>query len=183
MSAEDENAAAPAAPAAKTNKLLPLIVVLNTLLLAGVLVFVMKRPAAQAAGDAAKPAAAAAGEHGEHGEGGASGSDHGDKETDQLGPILRLDNFIVQVRTTEGDRYAHLTIEVEVRNELDKKAFETRMPRIRDAVIGYLSDRTEDDLRGSEGLAQLKEALAKKMDELVPGRRTRGLFITEFIIQ
>lgn len=180
MSADDENAAAPAAPAPKTNKILPLIVVLNTLLLAGVLVFVMKRPAAQAAGEAAKPAASAPAEHGA---GGGSGSEHGDKEGDQLGPVLRLDNFIVQVRTTEGDRYAHLTIEVELRNELDKKAFETRMPRIRDAVIGYLSDRTEDDLRGSEGLSQLKEALAKKMDEIVPGRRTRGLFITEFIIQ
>jgi len=57
------------------------------------------------------------------------------------------------------------------------------MPRIRDAVIGYLSDRTEDELRGSEGLAQMKSALAKKIDEIVPGHRVRGLFTTEFIIQ
>ena len=57
------------------------------------------------------------------------------------------------------------------------------MPRIRDGVIGYLADRNEDELRGSEGLTQMKEALAKKLDEIVPGHRVHGLFITEFIIQ
>jgi flagellar basal body-associated protein FliL len=96
---------------------------------------------------------------------------------------MRFENFIVQVRATEGDRYAHMTIEVEVAAETDKKAFETRMPRIRDAVIGYLADRSEDELRGSEGLGQVKEALTKKLDEIVPGHRVRGLFVTEFIIQ
>jgi flagellar FliL protein len=96
---------------------------------------------------------------------------------------MRLDGFIVQVRSADGDRYAHLTVEVEVGSEGDKKAFESRMPRIRDAVIGYLSDRTEDELRGSEGLTQMKDALVKKIDEIVPGHRVRGLFTTEFIIQ
>jgi flagellar FliL protein len=89
----------------------------------------------------------------------------------------------VQVRSVEGDRYAHITIEVELGSEGDKKWLESRMPRIRDSVIAYLSDRTEDELRGSEGLAQMKTALAKKIDEVVPGHRVRGLFTTEFIIQ
>ena len=89
----------------------------------------------------------------------------------------------MSVRATEGDRYAHMTVEVEIGSEGDKRSFETRLPRIRDAVISYLSDRTEDELRGSEGLGQMKEALTKKLDEIVPGHRVRGLFITEFLIQ
>jgi flagellar FliL protein len=178
-------------PAKSSSKVLPLMLVINTLLLTGVLVFVMKRPSAQAAGGKGEHAEKPKAEHGESGEKAksekAEGGEHGAEgehgETDGVGPTLRLDSFIVQVRSADGDRYAHITIEVEVGGEGDKKAIESRMPRIRDAVIAYLSDRTEDELRGSEGLGQMKVALAKKLDELVPGHRIRGLFTTEFIIQ
>jgi flagellar basal body-associated protein FliL len=162
-----------------SNKILPIILVVNTLLMVGVLIFVMKRPAAQAAPGGKDEVAAK--EHGESGDKAKPG-EHG-AEAEGPGPSMRLDNFIVQVRATEGDRYAHMTMEIEVGAEADKKPFESRMPRIRDAVIGYLADRSEDELRGSEGLGQMKEALIKKVDEIVPGHRVRGLFITEFIIQ
>lgn len=183
--AEEEETAGEKVAAKGNSKIMPIILVVNTLLIAGVLIFVMKRPAASAGG--AKGEHAAKEEHGEakdeHGEkGDKAGGAHGAEEGGP-GPSMRLDNFIVQVRAPEGDRYAHLTMELEVGAETDKKAFETRMPRIRDSVIGYLADRTEDELRGSEGLGQVKEALIKKIDEIVPGKRIRGLFITEFIIQ
>lgn len=182
--AEEEETAGEKVAAKGNSKIMPIILVVNTLLIAGVLIFVMKRPAASAGGKGEHAAkeehAEEKGEHGEKGDkaGGAHGAEEGGP-----GPSMRLDNFIVQVRAAEGDRYAHLTMELEVGAETDKKAFETRMPRIRDSVIGYLADRSEDELRGSEGLGQVKEALLKKIDEIVPGHRIRGLFITEFIIQ
>jgi flagellar basal body-associated protein FliL len=179
MAVEEENSEV--TPVAKSNsKILPIILVVNTLLMVGVLVFVMRRPAAQAA-PGGKEHTAAAKEHGESSEKSEGGEHAGDGEGP--GPTMRLDNFTVQIRATEGDRYAHMTIEIEVGVETDKRPFETRMPHIRDAVIGYLADRSEDELRGSEGLGQVKAALIKKVDEIVPGHRIRGLFITEFIIQ
>lgn len=190
MSEEAAESEADAAPPKSGSKVLPIILVVNTLLLTGVLVFVMKRPSAQAAGKAEhgekgeKAEHADKAEHGEKSEHGEKGEgEHGASDPDGPGPTMRLDGFIVQVRSADGDRYAHLTVEVEVGSEGDKKAFESRMPHIRDAVIGYLSDRTEDELRGSEGLTQMKDALVKKIDEIVPGHRIHGLFTTEFIIQ
>jgi flagellar basal body-associated protein FliL len=187
--AEDEDSGEIPAPKSGMAKILPIILVVNTLLMTGVLIFVMKRPSAQAAGGKEHGAEKGHGES-EKGEGekGEKGGEHAGGEraagdTEGPGPSFKLDNFIVQVRATEGDRYAHMTVEIEVGSELDKKPFESRMPRIRDAVIAYLADRSEDELRGSEGLAQMKEALSKRLDELVPGHRIRGLFITEFIIQ
>ncbi|MEO5767376.1 MAG: flagellar basal body-associated FliL family protein [Polyangia bacterium] len=188
MAADEDNVPEAPAPKSASNKILPIILVVNTLLMTGVLIFVMKRPSAQAAGggkehaaegkEHEEPAKKEGGEgHGESGEHGAAAPGDGP------GPSMRLDNFIVQVRAPEGDRYAHMTLEVEIGTEADKKAFESRMPRIRDGVIGYLADRNEDELRGSEGLTQMKEALVKKLDEIVPGHRVHGLFITEFIIQ
>lgn len=190
---DDADTGADVVPAKSGNKILPLMLVINTLLLTGVLVFVMKRPSAQAAGGKGEHGEAK-GEHGESGEKGEKGGkgekgekgEHGgegEHDSDGVGPTMRLDSFIVQVRSVEGDRYAHITIEVELGSEGDKKALESRMPRIRDAVIAYLSDRTEDELRGSEGLSQMKAALTRKIDEVVPGKKVKALFTTEFIIQ
>lgn len=186
MAVDEESVADVPVPKSSTSKILPIILVVNTLLMVGVLIFVMKKPSAQAAQGGGKEHSGAAKEHDEGAkkEGAAEGGEHGAAAPgDGPGPTLRLDNFIVQVRAPDGDRYAHLTIEVEIGGEADKAAFQSRMPRIRDGVISYLADRTEDELRGSEGLTQVKEALVKKLDEIVPGHRVRGLFITEFIIQ
>jgi flagellar protein FliL len=202
MSEPEDDIPPEGAPAKGGSKIMPIILVVNTLMITGVLIFVMKRPSAQAA-PAGKEHGAAAAEHGdksEHGdkadkheksghgdhvdkEGSSEGHGEGDVDSDGPGPILKLESFIVQIRAIEGDRYAHLTLEMELGTEADKKPFESRMPRIRDLVIGYMSDRTEDELRGSEGLGQVKEALLKKLDETVSGHRVRALFITEFIIQ
>jgi len=189
---DDAEGAAEAAPPKSANKVLPILLVVNTLLVTGVLIFVMKRPSAQAA--SGKDEHAEKAEKSEHGEKSEKSEkkEHGEKaeghggeehDSDAPGPTVRLDAFIVQVRSADGDRYVHITFEVEVGSEGDKKAIESRTPRIRDAIIGYLSDRTEDELRGSEGLGQVKLAVAKKIDDLVPGKRVKGLFTTEFIIQ
>ena len=55
--AEEEDVAAEAVVPKSNKKILPIILVVNTLLMAGVLVFVMKRPAAPAApkGQTARP--------------------------------------------------------------------------------------------------------------------------------
>ena len=186
---DDAEGAAEATPPKSGNKVLPILLVVNTLLVTGVLIFVMKRPSAQAASSkdehAEKAEKSEHGEKSEKKEHGEKGEGHGGEEhdSDSPGPTVRLDAFIVQVRSADGDRYVHITFEVEVGSEGDKKAIESRTPRIRDAIIGYLSDRTEDELRGSEGLGQVKIAVAKKIDELVPGKRVKGLFTTEFIIQ
>jgi flagellar FliL protein len=173
MSNDDENVTPPA-PAAGKSKMLPMLLVINTLLIAGVLVFLVKRPSAHAA-----PEGAPKSEHGEEGEGAPAKED----PAAGVGPTLRLDNFTVQLKSTDVDRYAHLSIEVEMTDEAAKAAVEKRVPPVRDAILSYLSDRTAEELRGSEGLKVIKEALIKRLDEIVPGHRVRALYVTDFIIQ
>ncbi len=180
---EEEEAAAPAAAAPGKSKALPILLVINTLLLTGVLVFVMKRPAAHAAPEGGKPAAEGAGEHG----GGedkdkAAGGGHGE-ENAGLGPTVRFDNFTVQLKSLDVDRYAHLAIEIEVADEPTKGLVEKKVAPIRDAILSYLSDRTPDELRGSDGLKEIKESMIKKLEDIIPGHRIRNLYITDFIIQ
>src|SRR5262249_44097373 len=100
---DEEEAAAPAAAAPAKSKGLPSLLAVNTLLLTGVLIFVMKRPAAHAAPEGGKPAAEGGGEHGggEH----AGGEDKekapggGHSEEGAMGPTVRFENFTVQLKS------------------------------------------------------------------------------------
>ena len=184
---DEEEPGAPAAAAPGKSKALPILLVINTLLLTGVLIFVMKRPAAHAAPEGGKAAAEGGGEHGggEHGGGEdkekSPGGSHGDEGA--MGPTVRFENFTVQLKSLDVDRYAHLALEIEVADEVAKGMVEKKVPPIRDAILSYLSDRTPDELRGSDGLKEIKESMIKKLEDLIPGHRIRNLYITDFIIQ
>lgn len=176
-----------------SGKILPLLLIINTLLIGAVLFFLIKRPAAAPA--------RAGGEHGEeeggdkeegHGGGEKSGGDHGDKDEGHgkkgmafkaPGPILKLENFVIQLKTVDQDRYVRLAFDVEVGTEEDKTALTAHLSHIRDLVIAFFADRTLDELRGSEAMERTKATLIKKIDEIVPGQRIKNLFITDFIVQ
>ena len=67
--------------------------------------------------------------------------------------------------------------------EDDKSRLGAAVPRVRDGVIAYLSDRTFDELRGSEGLSRTKEKLLERLKESVPGVTVRNLYITDIVVQ
>jgi flagellar protein FliL len=180
-----ENADIEAAPAAKS-KMIPMLLGVNTLLVAGAVAFVLlKKPAAPAAAGAAEAEHASEG-HGEakkeEGEHGGKGEGPGAKGGG-VGPIVALENFVVQLRAVESEKYAHITIEIELNDEKDKEVVGNYMPRIRDNIIGYLADRTADEMRGSEGMAAVKLEVLGRMQEVIPGRRVRNVYVTSFIVQ
>ena len=174
MATNEEAAPAPVpapAPRLGGSKLVPLILVVNVAMMGAVLFMVMRKPAAHT------PAAVEAPAAGEHGEAAAGGHGPGP------GPVLKLENFVIQLRGVDQDRYVRVAFDVEVTTDADKEVVQARLPQIRDSVITYFSDRTLDELRGSEGIERTKLALVKRLDEIVPGHRVRALYITDFIIQ
>ncbi len=101
----------------------------------------------------------------------------------QPGPTLRLSDFIVHLRDLDADRYARVSFELEVPDEKAKESMNARLPQVRDAFLAYLSDRTTEDLRGSEAIGRVKGALERKVAEVAPGVAVRGLYVTELVVQ
>jgi flagellar FliL protein len=174
-------AKAPAAkPAGGGGKLVPVLLVVNSLLLAGVLGVLLLRPPGGAA------YAARADKGGEHAA--AASAEHGGKAAEKgketaPGPTLRMPDFVVHLRDADADRYARVSFEMEVADEKGKEAVTLRMPQIRDAFLSYLSDRTAEDLRGSEAIGRVKAALGQRLAEVAPGAPVRGLYVTELVVQ
>jgi len=151
--------------------------------MAGVLGVMLLRPAgasgapSKAAGEghAAKPEKEK--EHEEKGE------EHGKEGAPGVGPTLKMADFVIHLRNPEAERYARLAVELELGGELDKEKMTPYLPRLRDAFIAYFTDRTMEELTGSEALARTKQELFKKVEELVPNKRVKALYITDFVVQ
>lgn len=169
------------APEQKSSKLVPALMIGNSLLLAGVIAVVLLR----GGGSHAPAAAAAPAGGGEHGAPAAADSAHGDPAAPGggAGPSVKLPDFVVRLRDPDGDRFCRIAFEVELAAETDKEKLTKYIPRLRDSFISYLSDRSAVELAGSDGLARVKGDLSKRVDEVVPGRIVRGLYITDFVVQ
>lgn len=195
---DDEQPAAK--PAAAPSKVIPIILIANTVLMAAVLaVVLLHKPSAGAPAAATAPAKGAAASTPAKGEGKEEGAGHGEAAAKAEGaghgegaaadpagapgPILKLENFIIQLRGTDTDRYVRVAFDLELVSEADRAPVQARMPHIRDAVISYFSDRSLDELRGSEGMERIKSAVLKKLEELLAAKRIRSVFITELVIQ
>ncbi len=213
-----------AAKGGGASKLLPALVGVNSLLLVGVLGFLvfqtLKKPAAPAPDAHDEPAAHAEAGAEEHGEKKDAEGSHEKKEEKKpekkaekkedkkaekkdakeehgaadkaaghgepgsvSGPLVKISDFVVHLRNPEMDRYARMSFDVEVIGESDKDRLNENLPKVRDAFISYLSDRTVEDLRGSEGLGRTKDALQTRLRELVPEARVRALYISDFVVQ
>ena len=171
---------AAAAPKASANKLVPVILGVNVLMMGAVMFMVMRKPAAAAA---PAPVSVEAPAPSGHGEAAGAGAGTGPGHAPAPGPVLKLENFVIQLRGVDQDRYVRVAFDMEVGGDADREVVQVRLPQIRDSIITYFSDRTLDELRGSEGIDRTKSALMKRLDEVVPGRRIHALYITDFIIQ
>jgi flagellar FliL protein len=179
---ETQAAVPPAAPPARGPS--TLLLGLNALLLLGVLAVVVmmflqqkKAPAAGAPAAMAAPAGDAKAEGGDGHEMAPA------KTAPGAGPTVRFADFVIHLRNPEADRYARLSFEIEVAAEKDKDVVSAHQAQFRDAFIAYLSDRTVEELRGSNGLALVKAALIKEAQDLAPDGHIRSLYITDFVIQ
>jgi flagellar FliL protein len=176
-------AAAP--PKAGGSKVVPILMVMNTLLVGGVLMFVMKKQSPVAV--SAPAAAAAEGEHGEaKGEHAEAKGEHGGGEGHGAGgpgPMVKLENFVIQLKAVDSERYVRVAFDLELGQPTDEDAIKNRLSQIRDSIISYFSDRTLDELRGSDGMDHIKSTLLKRLDGIVPGHRIKAIYITDFIIQ
>lgn len=190
-----------------SSKLLPAMLGLNSLLVAGVLAMLVLKPGGLKAASAAEHAAEKSEGHGsekkaegekkgegekrseergeksekpEHG----SSEGHADKGPAPAGaPTLKLPDFTVRLRNPEADRYARITFEVQVAGESDKTNVETHLPQVRDAFLSYLSDRTMEELRGSEGIEKTKQALLDRMPRAAPGAKVLAIYVTDMVVQ
>jgi len=102
---------------------------------------------------------------------------------DELGPMLPINEVLVNVAGTKGRRYFRTSLALEMEgNGLEKTAPE-RMPVLRGRVIDVLSSKNMDELTTPSARDSLKAELLRTLNAEVSGGEFRDLFFTEFLVQ
>jgi flagellar FliL protein len=103
--------------------------------------------------------------------------------TEYLGPLVQLEDFVVNITDGEQTRYLKLGITLETDSKKVKDEIESRLPQIRDAIIFQVSGKTFDQVRDQQGKKQLQAELIQSLNELLNTGRINNVFFTEFVVQ
>jgi flagellar basal body-associated protein FliL len=112
--------------------------------------------------------------------GSSRGCVEGSSRDDAVGPIVSIEDMLVQLQPLEEDRFVRLSLGLEVDGERSETVVMHRTVEIREAILRTFAEHKPSDLQGSEGLAALKRSLMSQLHEIVPGKRIRNIYVTDF---
>lgn len=104
------------------------------------------------------------------------------QETD-IGPMVNIDEFIVNIISAENNHYVKAAITLELTSETAKEETNMRMPQVRDAILLLVGNKTYDELQDLQGKKQLKAELSSKLNSLLQTGRVKAIYFTDFVVQ
>jgi flagellar FliL protein len=101
----------------------------------------------------------------------------------ELGPLLPMEEILVNVADTKGRRFFKTSLTLEMDGKDLEKEAPNRLPLLRGRVIDLLATKTMDDLTAPTARDSLREEILETLNAEVAGGEFRDLFFTEFLVQ
>jgi len=101
----------------------------------------------------------------------------------EIGPIYPLDKFVVNLVSTNANRYLKCKIDLELDSQELQQEIDKKLPAIRDLIIRILSSKTVEEIQTSKGKEKLKEEIKRKINQYLTTGEVRNVYFTEFVIQ
>ena len=152
----------------KGSKLMPLMIVVNLVLVAGFGGYLVYTQMSGSDG--------AEGGKGKEGE-----AEKGDE--DDVGPLHTIKGLVVNLNDPSGDRYLRASIVLELTSDKMAKEFEARESLIRDRIITFLSSLRFGQTAGAKGKEQIRKGIAAQINAHLKSGKLRGVYFTEFVVQ
>lgn len=99
------------------------------------------------------------------------------------GPLLALDNFIVNLADEEVNRYLKLGLTLELGKEEDSEVIKKKEPVVRDAIITLTSSLTFADVRTAKGKRRLRAQIIRLVNNVLGAALVRAAYFNEFVVQ
>ena len=100
-----------------------------------------------------------------------------------VGPVIKLDPFVVNLVDARSNRYLKATIQLEMDSEEVVPELERRGPQVQDMILALLTSKKPDELQALEGKFRLREELLSRLNALLVNGKVKRIFFTEFVIQ
>ena len=103
----------------------------------------------------------------------------------EKGPVLTLDEFLVNLADPGNDHFLKVTVGLELDKEKGKtpETLKEDTPLIRDAVLSSLSSKTRDQIGPEAGRGKLKAEIKKRVNEALGEDDVQGVYFTNFVTQ
>jgi len=101
----------------------------------------------------------------------------------QIGPMVNIDEFIVNIISGDAAHYVKASLTVELTNEQVKTEVEQRMPQVRDAILLLIGNKTYEELQDLQGKKQLKAELLEKINSFLQTGKVASVYFTNFVVQ
>ncbi len=114
----------------------------------------------------------------------AKGKD-GEKKKVEKGPVIVLDEFLVNLGDPGGDHFLKVTVGLELTKKSGKTAesMKEEIAPVRDAVLSSLSSKTRESLAPPAGREKLKAEIMKKVNDEFGEKLVQGVYFTNFVTQ
>ncbi len=100
-----------------------------------------------------------------------------------VGPMVAMDDFIVNILDAEGTRYLKASMTLELGSPESVAEVEERKAQVRDAILLYLSSKTFDEIRDLQGKLQLRADLIGRINGLLKTGKVKTIYFTDFVVQ
>lgn len=105
------------------------------------------------------------------------------EEKKELGPLLEMEDFVVNIMHGDTARFLKVGITLETKDEASKEAIKKRMPQITDAVLLLVGNKKYDDIKDLQGKMQLKADLLGRIQQLAGKGEVTNIYFTDFVVQ
>ncbi len=106
-----------------------------------------------------------------------------EKQAKQVGPMVSIDSFIINIMDDEESRYLKASITVEVDSEETSMELNQRMPQLKDAILLLIGSKTFGEVSDLQGKIQLKAELINKVNSILPKGKVKRIYFTDFVVQ
>ena len=101
----------------------------------------------------------------------------------EVGQMFQLDPFVVNLSDPGGKRYLKAKIELEFIEKEVQTELTVRLPQLRDSILLHLSSKTLDEVQSMDGKVELRNALIKRINQVLKSGKVKNLYFTQFVIQ
>lgn len=101
----------------------------------------------------------------------------------QVGPMVTIDSFIVNILDDAESRYLKAAITLEVDGEETSMELTQRVPQVKDAILLLIGNKTFGELSDLQGKIQLRAELINKVNSILLKGKVKRIYFTDFVVQ
>ena len=113
------------------------------------------------------------------------GVHHDDKadaeKQEEVGKVIPLETFIVNLADSKGRKVLKVNMELEVKGEEIIQEIDNRKAQIRDFIIIILSSKTYDEVSTKEGKDNLRNEIKDQVNSFLSKGKIMNVYFTELI--